>query len=1572
MSKGIPLSTIRRDTYGKLTLSLSTGFRIPDSPYLIESHKGKGGMGQVYKARNRDTGELIAVKVMCILDETKKFEQLRRFNLEYVCLKDLKHEHLVRVYEKSSFILDRDPRNLTLRKVGPGELPSEIPVHWIAMELYDKGDFEGQFHLLNYADKLDLLRQVCLALAYIHGHGIIHRDIKHKNILVSTRNKAALADFGIAKIETGDANITETGKVLATARYASPEQNLLPSRSLKVIGTSGIDHRTDIYSTGVLLYEVCTDNRHPYATPEDKDFFFDLHSQPAPPVHETRKISPMLSECVLRCLAKRPADRFQTATGLHDFLAACPEVELFEYPDERAPGVRGGMPRTALRAGSEVPGFRDHYEILRLIHSGPLYATYEVRALGTGEEHVLKSVVWKQYHDEVVWLRLREELNLQGNVAREPLSHVLPVLDVGELPGRPGEIGFAVLPKIEQNLTEYISGPHDRNSLMTALHSLLAAVASAVSSGKVPYHGNITGRNILVRRGADGAPVLLLTDFAPGRTRRFNDFRTWTPGGGGMTIEEEKEAIRRDGERGDVVAFGVILLAVAARNAGILDSLKGAGTESAGNPAAPLLVQDAEKLSVNPDFKKIMVNCLGDMPGSGYGTLAEVAADLGRLYADGRWNLARWRLPSARSLRDAVLPGARAPFVAVFVLAGLLSGMLLPLLFSPAVSRRPPQFDYIPPPTAVSLAFRPSGTDTPPGLESLFPPEAAEEYRRILGGSDPEHIGHIHPERLHAMASAVGRLADRYIADVRVVGPQEPIPISHGSGEASIPVEIRGIAADLPGEFALAARIDGSGDPIPLSNEDGGALRTLELEFPDGGRGATRRHDIEVHLEHDGEFILALGSVPVEFLPPLPPPAEPEETPTPAPPPSRTPRSTPTRTPEPSPTRTEKPSPTATASPSPTRTASPSPTKTPPPPTPIPRAEPLPRLTLIPSADGWEVASLPPGLRVSRWSAEFIRRGAVLTTLEGLTRPGFDRSDSRLAALTGGPCDVVLRGDAGEGGEILSFPLRIEIDRTPPELRITSPSSPVFLRPGENAAIEYSSADDASEVRVTLDGRPVGGSGTVTESWIAPDEGSVRIRTLVIDAEDSWGNRSEAATIGTVHLAESFVTDLAEATAAVSRLEDARPQARARAARLMRAAEISGGIRITERLAENLYASAAADSGADSGGGGRIGMRFSEAASELRSRAEAIDRILRDDELLLSLTDEIAEAARSGSLDPGRAENLIRLIENDWEGQALNIDLGIKAGHLISTFIEKDDRVLLAAPEFPVPPEPRESDGRISVRLTGGAGGKGTGLNSTVTSGPAPPRSEPGRSVSPEEWIGIDIPADGGSGTLWLRSTAKLELAGREFGIIYSEWVRAGVYELPEIPAAIPPTNPADQAVSPGLPPAEPPRESPRPPPASAPDPSPPRPAPEPPGRTSPPPRFDPSISAADAQRFARTLQAALPLKGRQYRNTDEMFAGYMALFDPPAVSVDSESRSGFLGAFTGRNGSAAVTAVNDRRRAYGFGSVRWVAAGQGANEHVFEIERRFDRGGPVLEYVLTLKRGADGEIRVVSDRKAK
>lgn len=235
---------------------------------------GKGGMGAVYKARQKGLDRLVAVKILPPeVGQDPAFAE--RFTREARAMARLSHPHIVAIHDF-------------------GQTNGQ---YYFVMEYIDGANLRQviQAKQLTPTEALAIIPQICEALQYAHDEGIVHRDIKPENILVDKKGRVKIADFGLSKLlhhDQPEASLTGTHQVMGTLRYMAPEQ---------MQGTKSVDHRADIYSLGVVFYELLTGD-----IPMGR---FDPPSQKV-------QIDVRLDEVVLRALAQEPDKRYQQASDV--------------------------------------------------------------------------------------------------------------------------------------------------------------------------------------------------------------------------------------------------------------------------------------------------------------------------------------------------------------------------------------------------------------------------------------------------------------------------------------------------------------------------------------------------------------------------------------------------------------------------------------------------------------------------------------------------------------------------------------------------------------------------------------------------------------------------------------------------------------------------------------------------------------------------------------------------------------------------------------------------------------------------------------------------------------------------------------------------------------------------------------------------------------------------------------------------------------------------------------------------------------------------------------------------------
>jgi serine/threonine-protein kinase len=273
--------------------------------YEIIGELGQGAMGIVYKAKDPLIDRILAIKTISLnlaMDEKDEYEA--RFYQEAKAAGRLSHPNIVTVYD--------------VGKSGD--------IAYIAMEFLEGRELRDVLNegpRLPVDQVLDIVMQVALGLAYAHEHGIVHRDVKPSNIMVIRDGHVKITDFGIARMASSTVQ-TQAGVVLGSPKYMSPEQ---------VLGKS-IDQRSDIFSLGVMLYEMLAGQAPFVGDTINAVMYQTMNTVPAPPSALNSEVPAMLDFIITKALAKELDHRYQNAKEFADDLRAC----------------RGALPRPGAKA----------------------------------------------------------------------------------------------------------------------------------------------------------------------------------------------------------------------------------------------------------------------------------------------------------------------------------------------------------------------------------------------------------------------------------------------------------------------------------------------------------------------------------------------------------------------------------------------------------------------------------------------------------------------------------------------------------------------------------------------------------------------------------------------------------------------------------------------------------------------------------------------------------------------------------------------------------------------------------------------------------------------------------------------------------------------------------------------------------------------------------------------------------------------------------------------------------------------------------------------------------------------
>ncbi len=272
--------------------SNESGKRINDvGDYELLEEVARGGMGVVYKARQKSLGRIVALK-MLLTGHFAKGDDVQRFQIEAQAAASLQHPNIVAIHEQGL----------------------HAGLHYFSMEFVEGRSLSAVLrkNVLTAKQAANYVRQMAEAIHYAHQHGTLHRDLKPSNVLIDSRDQVRITDFGLAMRVDGDSGLTQTGQIVGTPSYMPPEQ---AQGNRRLIGPA-----SDVYSLGAILYE-CLTGRAPFrADSMLKTIDQVIHREAASPRVLNPGINRDLETICLKCLEKKPHRRYGSAQLLADDL----------------------------------------------------------------------------------------------------------------------------------------------------------------------------------------------------------------------------------------------------------------------------------------------------------------------------------------------------------------------------------------------------------------------------------------------------------------------------------------------------------------------------------------------------------------------------------------------------------------------------------------------------------------------------------------------------------------------------------------------------------------------------------------------------------------------------------------------------------------------------------------------------------------------------------------------------------------------------------------------------------------------------------------------------------------------------------------------------------------------------------------------------------------------------------------------------------------------------------------------------------------------------------------------------
>ncbi len=468
--------------------------------YAIEREIGSGGMATVYLAEDQRHHRKVAVKVL--REDLAQALGAERFLREIEIAAQLQHPHILPLHDSGS----------------------DDGILWYVMpyvegeSLRERLDREGE---LPVQSATRILREVTDALAKAHRQGVVHRDIKPDNVMLSDGH-AVVTDFGIAKAvseATGAQNITTVGVALGTPTYMAPEQ---------AVADPNVDHRADIYAVGVLAYEMLA-GRPPFQGPNPQSVLSQHVTEAAEPVTKHRRaVPPRLEAAIMRCLEKKAADRWQTADELLAELDALATPSGGTTPMPAAPvarpasnGKRVGIAAVTVMAalaavffvvdpfGGEEPAVLDPevVVVLPFAVTGPP----DLQWIGEGIVNLFESNLARS-----------EGLHAAASQASISAWKRAGGFDAGPEGARSTAIGLGAGLLLQGNMV----GSNDRITVNATLTSLIDETEErATESGSVDSLATIAqrllGQLVALQAGADAEVAAVLGDVPPAALRAY-------------------------------------------------------------------------------------------------------------------------------------------------------------------------------------------------------------------------------------------------------------------------------------------------------------------------------------------------------------------------------------------------------------------------------------------------------------------------------------------------------------------------------------------------------------------------------------------------------------------------------------------------------------------------------------------------------------------------------------------------------------------------------------------------------------------------------------------------------------------------------------------------------------------------------------------------------------------------------------------------------------------------------------------------------------------------------------------
>ena len=485
--------------------------------YEILKRLGEGGMGAVYKVRDRELERLVALKIIRP-ELAGNPEILRRFKQELILARQVTHKNVIRIFDLGmadgrkfitmDYVEGRDLKSVLVER---GKLPPE--------------------------EAVPIVQQVCRGLEAAHTEGVVHRDLKPQNIMVDADGRVWVMDFGLARsMET--AGITRTGALMGTPDYMSPEQ----ARGEKV------DARSDLFSLGIIFYEMLTGRLPFQADTLMATLLKRVQEKAVQPTVLEPAIPPYINRVVMKCLESDVAKRYQS-TG---------EI-LTDLSDGTQQTVTSTSAQSDISLGAIGPGtqFGPRYRIESVIGEGGMGKVYKAYDNDLDRTVALKVVRNELASDPNSMLRLKQELLLASRISHR---NILRIHDLGDVAGMKFiSMAYVDGRDLHDLLTESGRLPVER--VVNIAKQLAAALDAAHSEGVI--HRDLKPRNVLI----DAADHVYISDFGLAKLLEGDTATQMTRVGEilgtPLYMSPEQAEAKPADHRSDIYSYGVIVYEMA-------------------------------------------------------------------------------------------------------------------------------------------------------------------------------------------------------------------------------------------------------------------------------------------------------------------------------------------------------------------------------------------------------------------------------------------------------------------------------------------------------------------------------------------------------------------------------------------------------------------------------------------------------------------------------------------------------------------------------------------------------------------------------------------------------------------------------------------------------------------------------------------------------------------------------------------------------------------------------------------------------------------------------------------------